>query len=168
MARFTANDPQVRAYSLQKRCARWTSVRTWREDFRVVGGREGVETDACRRPDDASSVCARRSTIYASTPGIRLRLQVRVRGEAERTRVQTFICDDRSVAPLRVGSPARSGASNLHVVAQDSRRFFHTRQPRSRRRTYPRRRRPTCDSPAPPRPARTDIPDRARTGQLRD
>jgi xylose isomerase len=51
---FTANDPDVRAYAIQK------SMRTMAmgaelgaKIYVVWGGREGAETDACRRPDEA-------------------------------------------------------------------------------------------------------------------
>ena len=51
---FTANDPQVRAYSLQKTMrAMDLGAELGAKIFVLWGGREGVETDACRRPDDA-------------------------------------------------------------------------------------------------------------------
>jgi len=51
---FTANDPQVRAYALQKTMrAMDLGVELGAKIFVLWGGREGVETDACRRPDEA-------------------------------------------------------------------------------------------------------------------
>jgi xylose isomerase len=51
---FTANDPQVRRYALQKTMrAMELGAEFSAETFVLWGGREGVETDACRRPDDA-------------------------------------------------------------------------------------------------------------------
>jgi xylose isomerase len=51
---FTANDTDVRRYSLQKTMrAMDLGAEFGAETFVLWGGREGVETDACRRPDDA-------------------------------------------------------------------------------------------------------------------
>jgi len=51
---FTANDPQVRAYSLQKTMrAMDIGAELGAKIFVLWGGREGAETDACRRPDEA-------------------------------------------------------------------------------------------------------------------
>src|SRR3989449_2839004 len=51
---FTANDPQVRAYSVQKTMrAMDLGAELGAKIFVLWGGREGVETDACRRPDEA-------------------------------------------------------------------------------------------------------------------
>jgi xylose isomerase len=51
---FTANDPQVRAYALQKTMrAMDIGVELGAKIFVLWGGREGAETDACRRPDEA-------------------------------------------------------------------------------------------------------------------
>jgi xylose isomerase len=51
---FTANDPRVRAYALQKTLrAMDLGAELGAEIFVLWGGREGVETDACRRPDEA-------------------------------------------------------------------------------------------------------------------
>ncbi len=51
---FTANDPQVRAYALQKTMrAMDLGAELGAKIFVLWGGREGVETDACRRPDEA-------------------------------------------------------------------------------------------------------------------
>ncbi len=51
---FTANDPEVRAYALQKTMqAMDLGVELGANIFVLWGGREGTESDACRRPDEA-------------------------------------------------------------------------------------------------------------------
>lgn len=51
---FTANDPAVRAYSVQKTMrAMDLGAEFGAKIFVLWGGREGTETDACRRPDEA-------------------------------------------------------------------------------------------------------------------
>jgi xylose isomerase len=51
---FTANDPEVRAYALQKTMrAMDIGAELGAKIFVLWGGREGVETDACRRADRA-------------------------------------------------------------------------------------------------------------------
>lgn len=51
---FTANDPNVRAYALQKTMgAMALGAEMGATIFVLWGGREGTETDACRRPDEA-------------------------------------------------------------------------------------------------------------------
>ena len=51
---FTANDANIRAYSIQKTMrAMDLGAEFGAEIFVLWGGREGVETDACRRADDA-------------------------------------------------------------------------------------------------------------------
>ncbi|MPY88485.1 MAG: xylose isomerase [Luteitalea sp.] len=51
---FTANDPNVRAYALQKTMgAMDLGAEMGATIFVLWGGREGTETDACRRPDEA-------------------------------------------------------------------------------------------------------------------
>ncbi len=51
---FTANDPEVRAYAIQKTMrAMDIGAELGATVFVLWGGREGVETDACRRADDA-------------------------------------------------------------------------------------------------------------------
>jgi xylose isomerase len=51
---FTANDPAVRAYALQKTVrAMDIGAELGAKIFVLWGGREGTETDACRRPDEA-------------------------------------------------------------------------------------------------------------------
>jgi xylose isomerase len=51
---FTANDARVRAYALQKTMqAMDLGAELGAETFVLWGGREGSETDACRRPDEA-------------------------------------------------------------------------------------------------------------------
>lgn len=50
---FTANDPDVRAYALQKTMrAMDLGAEFGAKIFVLWGGREGAETDACRRPDE--------------------------------------------------------------------------------------------------------------------
>jgi xylose isomerase len=51
---FTSNDPEVRAYAIQKTMrAIDLGAELGAKIFVLWGGREGVETDACRRPDHA-------------------------------------------------------------------------------------------------------------------
>ncbi|MGB9404219.1 MAG: xylose isomerase [Candidatus Acidiferrales bacterium] len=51
---FTANDPGVRAYAVQKTLrAMDLGAELGAKIFVLWGGREGAETDACRRPDEA-------------------------------------------------------------------------------------------------------------------
>src|SRR5206468_6086405 len=51
---FTANDPAVRAYALKKTMrAMDLGAALGAKIFVLWGGREGVETDACRRADEA-------------------------------------------------------------------------------------------------------------------
>ena len=51
---FTANDPAVRAYAVQKTMrAMDLGAELGAKIFVLWGGREGTETDACREPDDA-------------------------------------------------------------------------------------------------------------------
>jgi xylose isomerase len=51
---FTANDARVRAYAIQKTMrAMDLGAEFGAEIFVLWGGREGVETDGCRRPDEA-------------------------------------------------------------------------------------------------------------------
>ena len=51
---FTANDKSVRAYALQKSMrAMDLGAECGAKIFVLWGGREGTETDACRRPDEA-------------------------------------------------------------------------------------------------------------------
>ncbi len=51
---FTANDAEVRAYAVQKTMrAMELGAELGAKIFVLWGGREGTETDACRRPDEA-------------------------------------------------------------------------------------------------------------------
>ncbi len=51
---FTANDRRVRAYAIQKTCRAMDLGKEFdAETFVLWGGREGTETDACRRADTA-------------------------------------------------------------------------------------------------------------------
>ncbi len=52
---FTSNDGKVRAYAVQKTCqAMDLGKELGAETFVLWGGREGTETDGCRRPDEAT------------------------------------------------------------------------------------------------------------------
>lgn len=52
---FTSNDPAVRAYAVQKTLrAMDLGADLGAKIFVLWGGREGTETDACRRPDEAA------------------------------------------------------------------------------------------------------------------
>ena len=59
---FTANDPKVRRYAVQKTMgAMDLGAELGAKIFVLWGGREGTETDGCRRPDEAikrSTTCA--------------------------------------------------------------------------------------------------------------
>lgn len=51
---FTANDPRVRAFAVRKTMAAMDlGAELGARIFVLWGGREGTETDACRRPDEA-------------------------------------------------------------------------------------------------------------------
>ena len=51
---FTSNNPEIRRYAVQKTMrAMDLGAEFGAETFVLWGGREGVETDACRRPDEA-------------------------------------------------------------------------------------------------------------------
>ncbi len=51
---FTSNDARVRACAVQKTCRAMDLGKEFgAETFVLWGGREGTETDACRRPDEA-------------------------------------------------------------------------------------------------------------------
>src|SRR5271170_3559922 len=51
---FTANDPEVRSYAIQKTMtAMDLGAELGAKIFVLWCGRDGVETDACRRPDEA-------------------------------------------------------------------------------------------------------------------
>jgi xylose isomerase len=51
---FTSNDPEVRGYAVQKTMrAMDLGAELGAKIFVLWGGREGTETDSCRRPDDA-------------------------------------------------------------------------------------------------------------------
>ncbi|MGH9941768.1 MAG: xylose isomerase, partial [Pyrinomonadaceae bacterium] len=52
---FTANDARVRGFAVQKTCrAMDIGAELGSKIFVLWGGREGTETDACRRPDEAA------------------------------------------------------------------------------------------------------------------
>src|SRR5882672_4991300 len=51
---FTSNDARVRAYALQKTMAAMDlGIELGAKTYVFWGGREGVETNACKRPEDA-------------------------------------------------------------------------------------------------------------------
>ena len=83
---FTANDPRVRAYAVQKTMrAMDLGAELGAKIFVLWGGREGAETDACRRPDEAIKRL-REAVNYLCEYSIdrRIRLPLRARGQAER------------------------------------------------------------------------------------
>src|SRR5687768_432951 len=66
---FTANDPDVRAYALHKTLhAMDLGAELGAKIFVLWGGREGTETDACRRPDEAVKRRAATSTWRPPSP----------------------------------------------------------------------------------------------------
>ncbi len=97
---FTANDPAVRAYAIQKTMrAMDLGAELGAKIFVLWGGREGTETDACRRPDEA--VKRLREAInflceYSHRPEVRL--PVRVRSQAERAARRHLHGDDRQLS----------------------------------------------------------------------
>ena len=70
---FTANDPQVRAYAVQKTMSAMDlGAELGAKIFVLWGGREGTETDACRRAGRSGQAAARgASTGCASTRSTR-------------------------------------------------------------------------------------------------
>src|SRR5207247_7240504 len=63
---------EVRAYALQKTMrAMDLGAELGAKIFVLWGGREGVETDACRRPDEAVKRLRKRSTIFVNTTSTR-------------------------------------------------------------------------------------------------
>ncbi len=83
---FTANDPEVRAYAVQKTMrAMDIGAELGAKIFVLWGGREGVETDACRRADEA--VKRLREADQLPLPiqhRSRIRDEIRTRGQAQR------------------------------------------------------------------------------------
>ena len=93
---FTANDPRVRAFAVQKTMrAMDLGAELGAKIFVLWGGREGTETDACRRPDEAVKRLREADQLpvrVLDRPEVRL--QVRARGEAERAARRHLHGDD--------------------------------------------------------------------------
>ena len=105
---FTANDPRVRAYALQKTMrAMDLGAELGAKIFVLWGGREGTETDACRRPDEAVKRL-REAINYLCEYSIdrNYGYQVRARSEAERAARRHLHGDHRRLS--RVHRDARS------------------------------------------------------------
>ena len=104
---FTANDPRVRAYAVQKTMrAMDLGAELGAKIFVLWGGREGTETDACRRPDEA--VKRLREAINYLVRVLdrqEVRLPLRARGQAERAARRHLHGDDRRLS--RVHPDAR-------------------------------------------------------------
>ena len=97
---FTANDPRVRAYAVQKTLrAMDLGAELGAKTFVLWGGREGTETDACRRPDEAVKRL-REAVNYLVRVLDRqeVRLPLRARGEAERAARRHLHGDDRRLS----------------------------------------------------------------------
>ena len=73
---LTANDPAVRAYALQKTMrAMDIGAELGAGIFVLWGGREGTETDACRRPDEADiRLLAQRGVTVVHNPESNLKV----------------------------------------------------------------------------------------------
>ena len=96
---FTANDPRVRAYAIQKTMrAMDLGAELGAKIFVLWGGREGTETDACRRAGRSGQALARGDQLpvrILDRPEVRL--QVRARGQAERAARRHLHGDDRQL-----------------------------------------------------------------------
>src|SRR5258706_6977270 len=80
---FTANDARVRAYALQKTMrAMDLGAELGAKIFVLWGGREGTETDACRRPDDAVKRL-REAVNYLCEYSIHRQYRIQIALEAE-------------------------------------------------------------------------------------
>ena len=93
---FTANDARVRAYAVQKTMrAMDLGAELGAKTFVLWGGREGTETDACRRPDEAVKRL-REAINYLVRVLARpeVRLPVRARGQAQRAARRHLHGDD--------------------------------------------------------------------------
>ena len=91
---------RVRAYALQKTMqAMDLGAELGAKIFVLWGGREGTETDACRRPDEAIKRL-REAVNYLCEYSIdrRVRLQVRARSQAERAARRHLHGDDRRLS----------------------------------------------------------------------
>ena len=99
---FTANDPRVRAYAVQKTMrAMDLGAELGAKIFVLWGGREGTETDACRRPDEAVKRL-REAVNYLCEYSIdrEIRLPLRARGQAERAARRHLHGHDRRLPRL--------------------------------------------------------------------
>ena len=93
---FTANDPRVRAYAVQKTMrAMDLGAELGAKIFVLWGGREGTETDACRGPDEAVKRL-REAINYLCEYSIdqKYGYQVRARGQTERAARRYLHGDD--------------------------------------------------------------------------
>ena len=105
---FTANDARVRAYAVQKTMrAMDLGAELGAKIFVLWGGREGTETDACRRAGRSDQAAARGGELSVRVlDRSQVRLPVRARGQAERAARRHLHGDDRRVS--RIHSHARS------------------------------------------------------------
>ena len=94
---FTANDPAVRAYALQKTMrAMDLGAELGAKIYVFWGGREGVETDACRRPDEARQALSRGDQLSLRVHDrAEVRLQIRSRSQAQRAARRHLPADHR-------------------------------------------------------------------------
>jgi xylose isomerase len=111
---FTANDPEVRAYAVQKTMrAMDIGAELGAKIFVLWGGREGVETDACRKADDAIK---------------RLREVINYLCEynIDRGYGMKFALEAKPNEP-RVAHEQMAGLNFMHAVAQawDAGKLFH-------------------------------------------
>ncbi len=119
---FTANDPAVRAYAVQKTMrAMDIGAELGAKIFVLWGGREGTETDACRRPDEAvKRLRAAVNFLCEYSIDRKVRLPVRAGGQAERTAWRHLHGDHGQLPRLHPdGRPARDGRSQSGVRARD-------------------------------------------------
>jgi xylose isomerase len=140
---FTSNDPAVRAYAVQKTMrAMDLGAEFGARIFVLWGGREGVETDACRRPDEAIKRL-REAVNYlceysaAQKYGYRFALEAKPnepRGDLYFSTTGAYLAfiatlDHPEVVGVNpeVAHEMMSGLNFLHAVAQawESRKLFH-------------------------------------------
>jgi xylose isomerase len=140
---FTANDPAVRAYAVQKTMrAMDLGAEFGAKIFVLWGGREGVETDACRRPEEAVKRL-REAVNYlceysvAQKYGYRFALEAKPnepRGDLYFSTTGSYLAfiptlDHPELVGVNpeVAHETMSGLNFLHAVAQawESRKLFH-------------------------------------------
>lgn len=140
---FTSNDPAVRAYAVQKTMrAMDLGAEFAARIFVLWGGREGAETDACRRPDEAIKRL-REAVNYlceysaAQKYGYRFALEAKPnepRGDLYFSTTGAYLAfiatlDHPEVVGVNpeVAHEMMSGLNFLHAVAQawESRKLFH-------------------------------------------